>query len=188
MNQGLYKFHLKYSVPPTSPDNSISAFNNVVQNFEFSLHTNVQNMSHSSASTLPCDTVQNVQNENPCYISTLPSCTVQNNVNKNDALWHHRLGHVPFVQMNHISSISNDLSAKMSFISPICPLARQPRLPFSDSSSHSTSLFQLIHVDTWGPYHIQTYSGVKYFLTIVDDYRRATWTHFTFQELFLYPT
>jgi len=29
----------------------------------------------------------------------------------------------------------------------------------------------------WGPYRVQTYNGYKYFLTIVDDYSRTTWTH-----------
>jgi len=37
--------------------------------------------------------------------------------------------------------------------------------------------FELVHVDTWGPYHTKTYSGHRYFLSIVDDYTRITWTH-----------
>ncbi|KAK9733973.1 hypothetical protein RND81_04G104900 [Saponaria officinalis] len=36
--------------------------------------------------------------------------------------------------------------------------------------------FQLIHVDLWGPYRILSLSGAKYFLTILDDYSRMTWT------------
>jgi len=44
-------------------------------------------------------------------------------------------------------------------------------------STISTKLpFELVHVDTWGPYHTKTYIGYRYFLTIVDDYTRATWT------------
>nr|XP_016467727.1 PREDICTED: uncharacterized protein LOC107790323 [Nicotiana tabacum] len=96
MDQGLYKFHFNHSTHSMSPDNFVPPFNNLVHNTEFSLHTDVKNMSHSSACTLPCGTVQNVQTENPCYVSTLPSCTVPNNVNKNDVLWHHRLGDVIF--------------------------------------------------------------------------------------------
>ena len=34
-----------------------------------------------------------------------------------------------------------------------------------------------MHVDTWGPYHIKTHAGHRFFLTIVDDFTRATWTH-----------
>lgn len=50
-------------------------------------------------------------------------------------------------------------------------------MPFPESQIYSTKLFQLIHIDLWGPYHTQTYNGFKYFMTIVDDYSKATWTH-----------
>ncbi|XP_074266801.1 uncharacterized protein LOC141590089 [Silene latifolia] len=45
------------------------------------------------------------------------------------------------------------------------------------SDSISFAPFDLIHIDLWGPYHTQTYNGYKYFLTIVDDFSRCTWTH-----------
>lgn len=56
-------------------------------------------------------------------------------------------------------------------------MARQQRLPFHDSTIHSTKPFQLVHIDIWGPYNTKTYNGFKYFLTLVDDYSRVTWTH-----------
>lgn len=56
-------------------------------------------------------------------------------------------------------------------------MARQQRLSFPDSSIHSSKPFQLVHVDTWGPYNTPTYNGYRYFITFVDDYTRATWTH-----------
>ena len=59
----------------------------------------------------------------------------------------------------------------------ICPRARQQRLPFSSSIISNHSPFELIHIDTWGPYHTRTYSGHRFFLTIVDDFTRVTWTH-----------
>lgn len=37
-------------------------------------------------------------------------------------------------------------------------------------------IFELVHCDLWGPYRVQTTQGWKYFLTIVDDFSRATWT------------
>lgn len=39
----------------------------------------------------------------------------------------------------------------------------------------------MVHLDVWGPYHINSTTGAKYFLTLVDDYTRATW-------VFLMPT
>ena len=35
----------------------------------------------------------------------------------------------------------------------------------------------MLHVDIWGGYKCKTYNGFQYFLTIVDDYSRATWVH-----------
>nr|XP_009778056.1 PREDICTED: uncharacterized protein LOC104227505 [Nicotiana sylvestris] len=177
MNHGLYKFYfnqptspasvsqnvmdsIKHPIPlPVVSDSSASSFNTIAEVHDFPLdaHVDVLNSLHDPVS--------------------LPNCNSTQHINKNYVLWHHRLGHVPFAQMKNIPSISSSLSAKQSFICPICPLARQPKLSFPNSSTHSTALFQLIHVDTWGPYHTQSYSGARYFLTIVDDYSRATWTH-----------
>lgn len=34
----------------------------------------------------------------------------------------------------------------------VCPLAKQFRLKFLVSTSKSTSLFELVHLDVWGPH------------------------------------
>ncbi|KAL8160211.1 hypothetical protein V2J09_001748 [Rumex salicifolius] len=39
------------------------------------------------------------------------------------------------------------------------------------------TVFELLHMDLWGPYKSPTYSGAHYFVTVVDDFSRATWTH-----------
>jgi hypothetical protein len=56
-------------------------------------------------------------------------------------------------------------------------LSKQHALPFTDSSSHAKKLFDLIHVDVWGPYRHTTIDKCTYLLTIVDDYSRAVWVH-----------
>lgn len=35
----------------------------------------------------------------------------------------------------------------------------------------------MIHIDLWGLYSVKAIIGATYFLTIVDDHFRATWTH-----------
>ena len=55
-------------------------------------------------------------------------------------------------------------------------MARKTRMPFPESTSTTTTIFELLHVDLWGPYHIPTHDGYHYFLTMVDDYSRSTWT------------
>ncbi|XP_019251305.1 PREDICTED: uncharacterized protein LOC109230239 [Nicotiana attenuata] len=94
-----------------------------------------------------------------------------------DVLWHNRLGHVPFVKMKGISSIPVTFSPKQPFNCTICPMARQERLPFPQKTNTTNRIFELLHVDLWGPYHQPTHDKYKYFMTIVDDFSRTTWTH-----------
>lgn len=90
-------------------------------------------------------------------------------------LWHLRLGHAPNSILGHIPCIDTLHSCNADC--PICPFSKQSILPFpKHSDSHAKSIFDLIHMDVWGPYHISTTQGCNYFLTIVDDYSRATWT------------
>ncbi|CAH9056118.1 unnamed protein product [Cuscuta europaea] len=64
---------------------------------------------------------------------------------------------------------------KQSLPCDICHFAKQKKLPFPISTSHASNAFDLIHMDVWGPYKVTSYTGFKYFLTIVDDYTRCTW-------------
>ncbi|XP_049390256.1 uncharacterized protein LOC125854717 [Solanum stenotomum] len=89
-------------------------------------------------------------------------------------LWHKRLGHLPFHAMKNISFINFPSVSECTC--DVCPLARQSKLSFPISHIKSKRVFELIHIDTWGPYKEPTHDGSKYFLTIVDDYSRATWT------------
>ncbi|GKD05778.1 retrovirus-related pol polyprotein from transposon TNT 1-94, partial [Tanacetum coccineum] len=92
-------------------------------------------------------------------------------------LWHARLGHPSthvIKQIKQLSSFTTDVS---KLHCTICPLSKQTALPFPISTSHASDLFDLIHVDTWGPYKHTTFNQCKYFLTIVDDHSRATWTY-----------
>ena len=65
-----------------------------------------------------------------------------------------------------------------TFDCSVCPLAKQKRLHFPASISSSSSCFDLIHADIWGPYSTPCLNGSKYFLTLVDDHNRCTWVYF----------
>lgn len=54
--------------------------------------------------------------------------------------------------------------------------AKQTRLEFPDSNTHSEESFDKINVDLWGPYHKTLLYGAHYVPIIVDDHSRATWT------------
>ncbi|CAJ2636545.1 unnamed protein product [Trifolium pratense] len=57
----------------------------------------------------------------------------------------------------------------------VCHYAKQKKLTFPRSISISSSIFELLHFDIWGPLSITSVHNHKYFLTIVDDYSRYTW-------------
>ncbi|CAN1297126.1 Retrovirus-related Pol polyprotein from transposon RE2 [Linum perenne] len=86
-------------------------------------------------------------------------------------LWHFRLGH------SSLDSLCKSLVSKVqnNFHCRVRPLAKQHKLKFPCSTSHANEVFDLIHVDIWGPYSVPTIDGHRYFLTIVDDCSRFTW-------------
>lgn len=57
----------------------------------------------------------------------------------------------------------------------ICQLAKQKRLPFCRSESHSIQIFDLVHVDIWGTYIAASIHGHKYVHSLVDDFSRFAW-------------
>jgi len=93
------------------------------------------------------------------------------------AVWHQRLGHMSWNRTRNISHVGLSHRDTKHFICDICSKAKQHRLPFFTSKTTSACAFELVHVDTWGAYHTKTHVGHRYFLTIVDDHTRATWTH-----------
>jgi len=90
-------------------------------------------------------------------------------------LWHNRLGHVSLSRLNFIAKNFLNFPVQSIKSCPICPLAKQSRLPFCHSIISSVKPFELIHCDIWGRYRHSSISGAFYFLTIVDDYSRFTW-------------
>jgi hypothetical protein len=91
-------------------------------------------------------------------------------------LWHYRLGH-SHSRIKLIQTIVPSISCIQESVCPTCPLSKQRKLPFPISSSFSTFVFELLHCDVWGPMAINSISGSRFFLTIVDDYTRFTWVY-----------
>jgi hypothetical protein len=88
-------------------------------------------------------------------------------------IWHYRLGHLSPSRLQLLHSNNPHISCDlMSTPCTICHLAKQKRLSFPHSVTVSTSIFDLIHCDIWGPFSVGSRNGHHYFLTIVDDYSR----------------
>lgn len=85
--------------------------------------------------------------------STLSSFTASNIcIHDIEQLWHQRLGHAFAFVMKQISCLC-DCNFDSLSISTECFQAKEPRTPpFPRSVSQSDAIFDLIHVDLWGPY------------------------------------
>lgn len=85
------------------------------------------------------------------------------------------MGHLPFNKL-HLLHTYFSSSVAYDTICQICHKAKQPRLAFAISTSRATKCFALLHIDTWDPFRLKTHDGYNYFLTIVDNCSRNTWT------------
>ncbi|CAM8888862.1 unnamed protein product [Rhodiola kirilowii] len=94
------------------------------------------------------------------------------------SIWHKRMGHLPVHKLKKMMSSTqeNIQLVDCDMHCSVCPMAKQSRLPFPSSSHKSVESFELIHADVWGPFSTSTMTGCKFFLTIVDDFSRNTWT------------
>lgn len=89
------------------------------------------------------------------------------------SLWHKRLGHASIDAIKKSSSINVPETVEHPSCT-ICPLVKQTKFQFPINSHTSNAVFELIHCDIWG-YRIPTHDGMKYFVTIVDDFSRYSW-------------
>lgn len=78
-----------------------------------------------------------------------------------------KLSRVDFFRSNYIELINKTCDS--------CAKAKLARTPFPISVTKSKSVFDLIHSDIWGGYHVPSFTKDSYFLTIVDDHSRAVW-------------
>lgn len=92
-------------------------------------------------------------------------------------LWHQRMGHPSEKVLQHLPVVSSFTRSSKNKSCDVCPRAKQHRNSFPISNNKASRIFELIHVDLWGPYKTQSTCGSHYFLTIVDDFSRCVWTY-----------
>ncbi|XP_021723133.1 uncharacterized protein LOC110690580 [Chenopodium quinoa] len=74
-------------------------------------------------------------------------------------LWHLRLGHLPFSQIKLIRPECDVTACMQNTFCQVCPVAKQTRSSFPISSIKTSAVFELIHIDVWGPHAVKTPSG-----------------------------
>ncbi|GJS06059.1 retrovirus-related pol polyprotein from transposon TNT 1-94 [Tanacetum coccineum] len=113
-----------------------------------------------------------------------PICLMAKATSSQAWLWHRRLSHLNFNSINLLSK--NDIVIgllKLKFVKDhLCSsyeFEKAKRKSFHTKTTPSSKRrLQLLHMDLCGPMWLESINGKKYFLVIVDDYSRYTWTHF----------
>lgn len=90
--------------------------------------------------------------------------------------WHRSLGYVSEAAQKNLPFYNNNKSEIFTDCD-VCKFPKQTSLPFPMSNNRSFKVFDLIHVDIWGPYKVETISRARYFLTLVDDFSITTWVY-----------
>lgn len=93
---------------------------------------------------------------------------------KDFELLNKRLGLVSVSKMLHILGFKGKL--RHDFLCDTCSMVKFHKLTCYPSDSYASTCFDLVHIDLWGPYRVPSLNGASYFLTLVDDHSRATWT------------
>lgn len=88
---------------------------------------------------------------------------------------HARLGHASLSKLKHIESC--DCSGMHKYDCDVCIIAKHHKFPFNKSTSLAKTCFEVVHIDLWGPYRTKRLNVASYFLTIIDDYSKCTWTY-----------
>ena len=94
-------------------------------------------------------------------------------------LWHSRLGHVSSSRLRFLASTGALGNLKTCDISGCsgCKLAKFSALFFNRSISVSSSPFDLIHSDVWGPSPVATKGGSRYYISFIDDHTHYYWVY-----------
>jgi hypothetical protein len=90
-------------------------------------------------------------------------------------VWHYLLGHPgrdATTALQRMPTIPPDKLSRN--LCHACQIGKQVRLPFSTSTSVTTSAFDLIHCDLWTSPVMST-SGYQYYMVIVDDFSHYFW-------------
>lgn len=102
-------------------------------------------------------------------------------------LWHLRMAHLNFLDVSKLPECTDGvtLAQKKSNVTTCthCLEGKQTRLPFNSCGTRATQPLQIIHSDLCGPMEQQSFAGMKYFITFIDDYTRMVHVYFMKDKL-----
>ncbi|XP_070015271.1 uncharacterized mitochondrial protein AtMg00300-like [Nicotiana sylvestris] len=96
-------------------------------------------------------------------------------------LWNLRLGHMSDNELSLLSkqNLLNGYKNQALNFCEHCVFGKQTRIKFIKKAEHKTrDKLDYIHSDLWGPNRVPSKSGVRYSMTLIDDYSRMVWVYF----------
>ncbi|KAJ9538190.1 hypothetical protein OSB04_030923 [Centaurea solstitialis] len=120
----------------------------------------------------------------PVIDSSKPVCLFSKATKGESWIWHRRFSHQNF---SDISKLANGglvkglpkLTFDRDSLCPACQMGKMKRSSHkSKTESSCQSPLEMLHMDLCGPMRIQSISGKKYILVMVDEYSRYTWLEF----------
>nr|GEU28751.1 retrovirus-related Pol polyprotein from transposon TNT 1-94 [Tanacetum cinerariifolium] len=104
-------------------------------------------------------------------------------IDENSTLWHRRLSHVNMRLIQSLASkeLVRNLP-KLKFDQHFYDAYKKGKQAHASHKAKNivsmTRCLELLHMDLFGPFAVQSYKGNRYTLVIVDDYFWFTWTRF----------
>ena len=104
----------------------------------------------------------------PCSLDILsfqgmfPACS---SLHIDSATWHKRLGHPSMSKIEFLSDVlvlPKHKSNKNHEPCHVCHLSKQKHLSFTSRRNMCHKPFELIHIDTWGPFSVPTKEGFHF--------------------------
>ncbi|GJZ77012.1 retrovirus-related pol polyprotein from transposon TNT 1-94 [Tanacetum coccineum] len=94
-------------------------------------------------------------------------------------VWHKRLGHIREVGLRVLEKqglFGKKSLGKLDFCEN-CLLGKSHRVSFGVRRHTTQGVIDNVHSDLWGPSHVESLGGKRYFLSIIDDYSRRVWVY-----------
>ncbi|GJT44576.1 retrovirus-related pol polyprotein from transposon TNT 1-94 [Tanacetum coccineum] len=113
-----------------------------------------------------------------------PVCLLSKASKNKSWLWHHRLNHLNFGNINDLARKDlvrglPRLKFEKDHICSACQLGKSKKYSYKPKSENTNmEVLHTFHMDLYGPIRVQSINGKKYILVIVDDYSRFTWVKF----------
>jgi GAG-pre-integrase domain len=89
-------------------------------------------------------------------------------------LLHCRLGHILFTVLGMLYPKLYSKCSKAKLVCNACEFAKHTRTTYPSFGNRSSSCFDIVHSDVWGPSRISSLSGSRWFVTFIYCHSRMT--------------